>query len=124
MARKRKCKFPRVEACADYSGVRMLLGSVRGKSAEYEALMLRWREICRARIWWHLKHKVSSEEEHRHADEIWRGIYQQCPSGSLEETVAVGVWQSLMPYDESLADYRFRVRSEALRVARMLSLKI
>lgn len=111
----KKVGFPRVTACKTIIDVRHLLSKVRWKSAEYRVLMLRWRELCRDMALVLItgrRFRTSKQNA-----EVWRKLYDSCPAGSSEETVALGIWQSCMPHDEGLGAYRQRVISEATQAA-------
>jgi len=103
----REAKFPRVEACATFIDIRHLLGNVRWQSAEYQALLEHWRELCRFNFMLLQRSGQASARD-------WHDLYMQCPSGSPEQKVAEALWQSSMPRDPELATYRRRLMSDAL----------
>lgn len=101
---RKKVSYPQVEACGTFTDVRRLLSQVRWKSPEYKALMLRWREICRVEI-----RKLKAFTDGCPVNEAcarWKSLFEQCPSGSLEETVAYGLWQVSAPQDSDLQNHR------------------
>ena len=111
----KKVRFPKVEACRTFVDVRRLLSQVRWQSPEYEALMFRWRMLCRveigrvqanAKILWASQDRTSIVEQ-------WRQLYEKCPSGSVEEVMVYGMWQGWMPHDPDLYAYRERALRDA-----------
>lgn len=107
----KKTQFPRVAACATLVDVRRLLSQVLWKSAEYRALMNRWRLLCRSEIF-----KIHGAPNRSGLAEPWRELYSRCPSGSPEERVALALWQERMPHERHLVKYRRRVVREGLNL--------
>jgi|SRR3989338_5023051 len=103
----KKGLFPRVEACVSFVDVRRLLSQVRWCSPEYRTLMNQWRFICRTEIF-----KIHGAPNRSAHAELWCELYAQCPSGSPEEKVALGLWQERMPRDPDLEKYRRRIICE------------
>src|SRR3989338_11295314 len=102
-------RFPRVEACTTLVDIRHLLSRVRWKSPEYRALILRWRELCRIEMDQLAQpgiQLVMIIKKQGGLTEALRELYQNCPSGSLEEVFAYGAWQSRMPFDGGLVAHR------------------
>ncbi len=100
----KKDRFPRVTACNSFFGVSRLLSQVRWKSPEYQALISRWRLLCRLEIF-----KIHGAPNRSALAEPWRELYSKCPLGSDEEKIALGLWQQYMPHDPDLVKYRRRV---------------
>ena len=125
----KKIKFPRVAACTTFTDVRCLLSQIRWKSPEYWALMRRWRVLCQVEIRRLLTYGISAVGRYSIAAsnqvvEAWRKLQENSPSGSPEETVAIGLWQNWMPPVPFLELYRRRVCRKAFKAASRLGIKI
>lgn len=118
----KKAVFPRVVACENIVDIRHLLSKVRWRSAEYNALINHWRALCREEIDF-IKLRTAFMSAADIAD-TWRKLYEDCPSGSLEEFITLGLWQHWMPNDGQLMRYRQRVILEAKRAAEILGISV
>ena len=130
----KKVGFPRVLACNTLVDIRHLLSQVRWRSAEYHALMRRWRELCRLKIVqlnryqpipWGPVDLISLDPSNKvMMGKVWRDLYENCPSGSPEEEIALGLWQGYMAHDPDLAKYRQRVFVNAGNFLTQIELKL
>ena len=107
----KKAEFPRVQSCKSFFDIRVLLAQVRYKSPEYRALMLHWRRLCMDQIW--TLAACCPSKLPKNIVEVRRKLYENCPSGSVEETIALNAWQKYMPYHPALAGYRERIFTQA-----------
>lgn len=130
----KKMQFPRVAACATFVDVRRLLSKVRWKSAEYKALMLRWRVLCQLKIaqlkncqpipWGHADFVCLDSSSKVRIGKVWQDLYENCPSGSPEEEISLGLWQGCMTHDPDLAEYRQRAFINAGNLLTQIGLKL
>lgn len=87
----KKVEFLNPSTREAFWSVRTALARVPWKSREYGELMDYWRMLCRVQIL-----KISHSPELDTDPAAWRELYERCPSGSLEERVALGEWQNLL----------------------------